>query len=61
MGSKTWDNKLWAQYTDAPSDPRYTALASEIISTIKPRYSKEPIIQALAVKALAGRKLHLFT
>lgn len=50
MGSKTWDNKLWAQYTDAPSDPRYTALASEIISTIKPRYSKEPIIQALAVK-----------
>ncbi len=50
MGSKTWDNKLWAQYTDAPSDPRYSDLASEIISTIKPKYSKEPIIQALAVK-----------
>jgi len=50
MGSKTWDKRLWAQYTDAPSDPRYTELASEIISTIKPRYSKEPLIQALAVK-----------
>ena len=50
MGSKTWDKKLWTQYTDAPSDPRYRELASDIISTIKPQYSKEPIIQALAVK-----------
>jgi hypothetical protein len=50
LGSDKWDEKLWALYTEAPTDPRYRELAVSIISQLKDEYKDNLLAQALAIK-----------
>jgi len=49
-GAEDWDEKIWRHYTEAPSDPRYGELASEMVAQLQDTYRTDPLAQALAVK-----------
>lgn len=50
-GDPDWTREEWAFYTDAPSDPRYKALAERLMQMLREDYKRDPLAQALAIKA----------
>lgn len=55
-GDPDWTEAQWRHYTEAPSDPRYAELASEMIATLRPEYADDPLGQALAIKTWLDEK-----
>jgi protein-glutamine gamma-glutamyltransferase len=47
----SWSDDQWRHYTDGPSDPRYGALANEMVQALQERYRTDPLAQAVAVKS----------
>jgi protein-glutamine gamma-glutamyltransferase len=45
-----WAPELREYYARMPDDPRYTALAAEIVATLPPERQADPFAQALAIK-----------
>ncbi len=46
-----WSEAQWRHYTDSPTDPRYRALADEIVaSRLGPDWVHDPLAQAIAIK-----------
>ena len=46
----SWSPDKKAYYTTHPDDPRYGALANEIVREVDPRYANDTLIRALAIK-----------
>ena len=53
-GSPLWSTEVVAHYTRGPNDPRYAALASEIIETLQEQYRDDPYARALAITRWLG-------
>ncbi len=49
-GSAAWSPEVWAHYTETPADPRYGALARELIATLPESVRDDPFAQALKIK-----------
>lgn len=49
-GSQDWDSGTWRHYTDGPSDPRYGALADQIVSALPEAYRKDSFARAVEIK-----------
>ena len=49
-GNADWSGEQWAHYTEAPSDPRYADMASQLMDRIRADYRGDPLAQALSVK-----------
>ncbi len=47
---ETWDETKKAHYLEHPDDPRYTALAEEIVREGDPRFSGDDLSRAFAIK-----------
>lgn len=56
VGDGSWSAELRRHYTQAPSDPRYAALAQEIVDAIKPDFQTDPVARALAVSLWLSRE-----
>jgi len=50
-GRRGWDADTWAHYTEAPDDPRYLELATEIASELRPEFGEDPYAKALMLRA----------
>lgn len=50
VGSSDWPPFIWEHYTSAPEDPRYKALADEIISELPFEYQELDFAKAVAIK-----------
>ena len=48
-GSSSWSDDVRAYYTKGPTDPRYDALAKQIISALPPHLATDPLARALAI------------
>jgi transglutaminase-like putative cysteine protease len=53
-GSPLWTPEIIAHYTRGPEDPRYAALANEIVQGIREEYRDDPYARALAVTRWLG-------
>ncbi|MCP4656730.1 MAG: transglutaminase domain-containing protein, partial [bacterium] len=49
-GEGHWSEEQWEHYTEAPRDPRYAALAVEVMSLLRDEYRNDPLAEALAIK-----------
>lgn len=49
-GGEGWTDDAWRHYTEGPADPRYAALAEEIVSALPAEYRDRPFARAVAVK-----------
>lgn len=49
-GDSSWDASTWEHYLRGPSDPRYKALAEEILSTLSEDRRQSPLYRAVAIK-----------
>lgn len=49
-GNPLWDAARWAHYTEGPDDPRYAALAQQLIAELPPTLRDDPFAQALKIK-----------
>lgn len=49
-GSSTWSDAVWSHYTEGPEDPRYAALARELIAALPAEIQEDPFAQALKIK-----------
>ncbi len=49
-GNADWSRRQWDHYTEAPRDPRYAALAEEVMDWLQEDYHDDPLGQALAIK-----------
>lgn len=49
-GNPEWSAEVFEHYTEAPSDPRYAALAEKSVQVLDPRWKDDPLAQALAIK-----------
>jgi hypothetical protein len=56
LGSPDWSKEQWAHYTEAPPDPRYIELGSEIAAALPERLANNPIAKAFAVTGWLGRE-----
>jgi hypothetical protein len=56
LGSPDWSKEQWAHYTEAPPDPRYTELASEIATGLPDGLSDNPIAKAFAITGWLGEE-----
>jgi len=54
LGSPDWSKEQWAHYTEAPPDPRYGELASEIAAGLPDHLADNPIAKAFAVTGWLG-------
>ena len=50
-GRDDWDADTWQRYTEAPDDPRYLELATEIASELRPEFGDDPYAKALMLRA----------
>lgn len=55
-GSSEWSASVFEHYTEAPSDPRYAALAEKATSVLPPEWAADPLAQALAIKLYLDEK-----
>jgi hypothetical protein len=59
LGSPAWSSALWAHYTEAPSDPRYSELATKIVSELPEELADNPIARAFSITAwLSGEGIY---
>ena len=49
-GSSRWSEAEWDLYTQAPADPRYLALAEEMVTRVPDGHREQALPQALAMK-----------
>jgi len=49
-GREDWSEEVWQEYLALPDDPRYEALASELIGNLRPQYADDPFAKAWAIK-----------
>ncbi len=49
-GATGWSDARWREYTEAPEDPRYAALADQMLERLRPEYRADPLARALIVK-----------
>ncbi|MEM9597815.1 MAG: transglutaminase domain-containing protein [Acidobacteriota bacterium] len=49
-GDPDWTDDQWSHYTEMPADPRYRALAEELLSYLRPEFADDPLGRALAIK-----------
>ena len=49
-GDPNWGVDQFDYYTRAPDDPRYGAVAQQLLETLKPDYRGDPFARALAIK-----------
>ena len=49
-GSSTWSDAVWEHYTESPDDPRYEALARQLIAELPEEILDDPFAQALKIK-----------
>ncbi|MBI2896064.1 MAG: transglutaminase domain-containing protein [Deltaproteobacteria bacterium] len=49
-GEPSWSADVLRHYTETPPDPRYGALADEIVQGLVPQYAEDPLAKALAIK-----------
>lgn len=54
-GTGDWANSKWEHYLEAPTDPRYEALARELTGALRESYRSDPLARALAVKFYLDR------
>ena len=50
-GDADWSSEQWDHYTEAPRDPRYAALAEELMDWLQEDYRDDPLGQALTIKS----------
>ncbi len=55
-GNADWTRQQWDHYTEAPRDPRYAALADEVMDWLQEDYLDDPLGQALAIKAYLDKE-----
>ena len=55
LGGAAWDAATLTHYTEGPADPRYQALAEQIIQDLRPEYRELPFARALAIKLWLDR------
>jgi transglutaminase-like putative cysteine protease len=55
-GDPGWSREQWSHYTEAPADPRYAALAEELLGWLLARHRDDPLARALAVKAFLDER-----
>ena len=56
LGSPDWSREQWAHYTEAPPDPRYVELGTEIAEALPEGLANNPIAKAFAVTGWLGRE-----
>ncbi len=56
LGSPDWSREQWAHYTEAPPDPRYIELGTEIAEALPDELANNPIAKAFAVTGWLGRE-----
>ena len=56
LGAPSWSEDQWAHYTEAPPDPRYAELGSEIAAALPDRLASNPIAKAFAVTGWLGKE-----
>jgi len=56
LGSPDWSKEQWAHYTEAPPDPRYTELATEIGTELPDGLADNPVAKAFAVTGWLGEE-----
>lgn len=56
LGSPKWSKEQWAHYTEAPSDPRYSELASEIVKSLPAELGASSIAKAFAITSWLGQE-----
>ena len=56
LGSLDWSREQWAHYTEAPPDPRYLELGTEIAEALPEGLANNPIAKAFAVTGWLGRE-----
>lgn len=49
-GSPTWGQEEWDHYTEGPDDPRYQALAEQLVGELPEHLRDDPFARALKVK-----------
>lgn len=49
-GSSAWSPEIWDHYTQLPDDPRYAALAQELVGELPDEIREDPFAQALKIK-----------
>ncbi|MEL6346567.1 MAG: transglutaminase-like domain-containing protein [Myxococcota bacterium] len=49
-GRSDWDAETWTHYTEGPEDPRYQALARQLIAELPPQFADDPFAWALKIK-----------
>ena len=52
----TWDEDVRTHYLQGPADPRYGALAAEILEAVSPSYRDDPVARAAAVTLWLSRE-----
>ncbi len=56
LGSPDWSREQWAHYTEAPPNPRYLELGTEIAEALPEGLANNPIAKAFAVTGWLGRE-----
>jgi protein-glutamine gamma-glutamyltransferase len=56
-GSPRWSAEERAQYLSGPSDPRYAALAQEIVKDLPKEIAQDPMLKAWAVSEWLGKEV----
>ena len=56
LGSPDWSREQWAHYTEAPPNPRYLELGTEIAEALPDELANNPIAKAFAVTGWLGRE-----
>jgi transglutaminase-like putative cysteine protease len=56
VGDVRWSAELRAHYTDGPADPRYAALARDIVAEMNPMLRDDRVARALAVSLWLSRE-----
>jgi transglutaminase-like putative cysteine protease len=55
-GDPTWSKEIWRIYTEPPNDPRYKALARQIVEQIRVPLGALPVAQTHAIAAWLSRE-----
>jgi transglutaminase-like putative cysteine protease len=55
-GNADWTREQWDHYIEAPRDPRYAALADELMDWLQEDYRDDPLGQALAIKTYLDKE-----
>lgn len=50
IGAPDWTVSQWDEYLTLPDDPRYEALARELIDDVRPEFAGDPYARAMAIK-----------